>query len=51
MWKMSFLLGYAEELAKENTKNKFEILLEEIRKQAKEEEKEFNEMCKNLASA
>lgn len=48
---MSYLLGYAEELARENTKNKFEILLEEIRKQAKEEEKEFSEMCENLASA
>ncbi len=49
MFKMSFLLGYAEELAKENTKNKFEILLAEIRKMAAEEDKEFNEMCENLA--
>ena len=48
MFKMSYLLGYAEELAKENTKNKFEILLTEIRKMAEQEEKEFNEMCKNL---
>lgn len=51
MWKMSYLLGYAEELAKENTKGKFEILLAEIRKMAAEEETEFNEMSDNLASA
>ena len=49
MFKMSDLLGYAEELAKEKTKNKFEILLAEIRKMAEQEEKEFDEMCKNLA--
>ena len=49
MFKISCLLGYAEELAKEKTKNKFEILLAEIRKMAEQEEKEFNEMCKNLA--
>lgn len=48
MWKMSFLLGYAEELAKEKRKDKFEILLAEIRKMAAEEETEFNEMCENL---
>ena len=48
MFKMSFLLGYAEELAKEKRKDKFEILLDEIRKMAEQEEKEFNEMCKNL---
>lgn len=48
MFKMSILLGYAEELAKENTKDKFEILLAEIRKMAKQEDKEFNEMCENL---
>ena len=49
MFKMNFFLGYAEELTKENTKNKFEILLAEIRKMAEQEEKEFDEMCKNLA--
>ena len=49
MFKISYLLGYAEELAKEKTKNKFEILLAEIRKMAAEEEKEFDEMCKDLA--
>lgn len=49
MFKMNFLLGYAEELAKENTKRKFEILLAEIRKMAEQEEKEFDEMCENLA--
>ena len=49
MFNMSFLLGYAEELAKEKRKDKFEILLDEIRKMAAEEEKEFDEMCDNLA--
>lgn len=49
MWKMNLLLGYAEELARENTKDKFEILLGEIRKMAEQEEKEFDEMCENLA--
>ena len=49
MFKMSFLLGYAEELAKEKRKDKFEILLAEIRKMSEQEEKEFNEMCENLA--
>lgn len=48
MFKMNILLGYGEELAKENTENKFEILLAEIRKMAEQEEKEFNEMCENL---
>lgn len=48
MFKMSLLLGYAEELAKENRKDKFEILLAEIRKMAEQEEKEFSEMCENL---
>ena len=48
MFKISYLLGYAEELAKENRKDKFEILLAEIRKMAEQEEKEFDEMCKNL---
>lgn len=47
--KIIYLLGYAEELAKEKTKNKFEILLAEIRKMAEQEEKEFDEMCENLA--
>jgi hypothetical protein len=51
MFSMSFLLGYAEELAKEKRKDKFEILLAEIRKMAAEEEKEFDEMCDSLASA
>lgn len=49
MFTMSYFLGYAEKLAKEKTKNKFEILLAEIRKMAAEEEKEFNKMCENLA--
>lgn len=49
MFAMSFLLGYAEELAKEKRKDKFEILLTEIRRMAAEEEKEFDEMCDNLA--
>ena len=48
MFNMNFLLGYAEELAKENKKDKFEILLAEIRKMAEQEEKEFNEMCENI---
>ena len=51
MFSMSFLLGYAEELAKEERKDKFEILLAEIRKMATEEEKEFDEMCDSLAIA
>ena len=49
MFNMNFLLGYAEELAKEKRKDKFEILLAEIRKMAEQEEKEFDEMCENLA--
>ena len=49
MFSMNFLLGYAEELTKENRNDKFEILLDEIRKMAEQEEKEFDEMCNNLA--
>lgn len=49
MFKLHMLLGYAEELKKENCKNKFEILLEEIKRMADEESKELDEMCESLA--